>query len=339
MNTPHPPVSPLPLAGVEQHPDVPTRFAFNWLRAAVDRATWPISSALLLLMLAVGTPRLLLPRDAYRYMVTFDVTQSMDVEDLQLNGLPASRLALARAAAREALLTLPCGSKIGWSLFADYRVLVLLTPVEVCSHYEELLASLEQIDGRMRWANASNIGKGVTWALRTAKQMEPHTHVIFLTDGQEAPPLRDPGLPPMVGITPGEIGGWLIGVGGEMAVPIPKTDTDGKPAGFWTADEVVQRQGVGQGIEHLSRREDDYLQSLAAGTGLGYSPLTDPSMLKRAMLDSHLAWRQPVETDLRWLPAGLALLLLVWRFRPERGNPVGGLRGTWRRLVRRRNEN
>ncbi|GAA0765738.1 MxaL protein [Ideonella azotifigens] len=330
MNAPvHPPVAMPPPAGIERPAsNAPTRFVLNWLRAAFDRATWPVSSALLLLMLAVGTPHLLLSRDTYRYMVTFDVTQSMDVEDLQLNGLPVSRLALARAAAHEALLALPCGSEIGWSLFADYRVLVLLLPVEVCGHYEELLASLDQIDGRMRWANASNIGKGVTWALRTAKQMEPHTHVIFLTDGQEAPPLREPGLPVMADITPGEIGGWLIGVGGEVAVRIPKTDSNGNPAGFWTADEVVQRPGVGQGIEHLSRREDDYLQSLAVGMGLGYAPLTDPGVLKRAMLDSQLAWRQPVETDLRWLPAGLALLLLVWRFRPERRRPVNGLHRT-----------
>lgn len=286
-------------------------------------------------MLAVGTSHWLLSRHTYRYMVTFDVTQSMDVEDLQLNGLPASRLAVARAAAQEALLALPCGSQIGWSLFADYRVLVLLMPVEVCGHYEELLASLEQIDGRMRWANASRIATGVTWALRTAKKMEPPTHVVFLTDGQEAPPLRKPGLPPMADITPGEVGGLLIGVGGQLAARIPKTDSDGNPAGFWTADEVVQRPGLDQGIEHLSRREDDYLQSLATAMGLGYVALADPTSMKRAMLDTRLARRQAVETDLRWLPAGLALLLLVWRFLPERRSPVDGRQGAWRRHMQR----
>jgi mxaL protein len=224
---------------------------------------------------------------------------------------------------------LPCGSTIGWSIFADYRVLPLLLPVEVCGHYEELLASLEQIDGRMRWANASNIGKGATWVLRVAKQLEPHTNVIFLTDGNEAPPLRGAELPPMAGITPGEIGGWLMSVGGDLAVPIPKTDGNGKPAGYWGGDEVVQRSGPGPAIAHLSRRDDDHLQALATGMGLGFARLIDSSALTRAMLDGQLAWRQPVSTDLRWLPAVLALLLLVWRFWPDwsRGRRAAGPRG------------
>jgi mxaL protein len=299
------------------------------LRAALDRKTWPVVAALLLLIAALVTPRLMLARDTFRYMVTFDLTQSMDVQDLQIGGVATSRLAFAKDAVRESLRALPCGSKIGWSIFADYRVLPLLLPVEVCGHYEELLASLEQIDGRMRWANASNIGKGATWVLRVAKQLEPHTNVIFLTDGNEAPPLRGTELPPMAGITPGEIGGWLLGVGGDLAVPIPKTDHDGKPAGYWGADEVVQRPGPGPAIEHLSRRDDDHLQALARGLGLGFARLTDSSALTRAMLDGQLAWRQPVSTDLRALPALLALLLLVWRFWPDwfRGRWVAGPRG------------
>jgi mxaL protein len=302
--------------------------AVAMLRDALDRKTWPVIAALLLLIAALVTPRLMLARDTFRYMVTFDLTQSMDVQDLQIGGVAISRLVFAKDAVRESLRALPCGSKIGWSVFADYRVLPLLLPVEVCGNYEELLASLEQIDGRMRWANASNIGKGTTWVLRAAKQMEPHTNVIFLTDANEAPPLRGAELPPMAGITPGEIGGWLISVGGDLAVPIPKTDRDGKPAGYWGADEVVQRPGPGPAIEHLSRRDDDHLQALATGMGLGFARLTDSSTLTRAMLDGQLAWRQPVSTDLRSQPAVLALLLLVWRFWPEwsRGRWAAGPR-------------
>lgn len=292
--------------------------AAGLLRAALDRKTWPVTTAVLLLATALVMPRALMPRDSYRYMVSFDITQSMDVEDVQANGKVVSRLTLARDAAREMLRAMPCGSALGWSIFADYRVLPLLLPVEVCGHYEELLASLEQIDGRMRWANASNIGKGATWALRTAKQMETHPNVVFLTDGHESPPLRDAELPPLAGIVPGETGGWLIGVGGTLAVPIPKTDRDGRPAGYWGPDEVVQGPGPGPSQEHLSQRHDDHLQALAAGMGLAYARLTDPDALKRAVLDGRLARRQRVETDLRPLPAGMALLLLAWRFRPNR---------------------
>lgn len=299
----------------------PQRFATGLLRAAVDHKTWAVTAALLLLTTALAMPGIFMTRDTYRYMVTFDITQSMDVEDVQSSGRAVSRLTLARDSAREVLRAMPCGAELGWSIFADYRVLPLLLPVEVCGHHEELLASLEQIDGRMRWANASNIGKGTAWVLRTAKQIEPHPSVVFLTDGHEAPPLRDSEPPPLAGIVPGEIGGWLIGVGGDLAVPIPRTDRTGKTAGYWGPDDVVQQSPPGLSLEHLSRRRDDHLQTLAAATGLGYARLTDPGALKQSMLDGRLARRQSVETDLRSVPALLALVLLAYRFRPERIRP------------------
>jgi mxaL protein len=36
-----------------------------------------------------------------------------------------------------------------------------------------------------------------------------------------------------------------------------------------------------------------------------------------AMLDRRYAELVPTDTDLRWIPALLALLLLVWRFAPD----------------------
>ncbi len=78
--------------------------------------------------------------------------------------------------------------------FAEYRSLLLLSPVEVCSNYNDLLTSLNRIDGRMRWANASEVGKGVYWSARTALAEGSKPDVIFISDGQEAPPLI-PGEP------------------------------------------------------------------------------------------------------------------------------------------------
>ncbi len=279
------------------------------------RADHAIAAALLLLLAAVWLPPLTLQRPVFNYMVSFDITQSMDVADVEHAGAMLSRLALARLAMRDTLRRLPCGSLIGWSIFADYRALPLTLPVEVCSHYEELLASLDQIDGRMRWANASNIGKGVTWTVRSAKSIGAGVNVVFITDGHEAPPLRNADLPPMAGITPGEVGGWLIGVGGMLPARIPKTDRDGHSAGFWEAGDVVQR-GEGASHEHLSELREPHLQSLARAVGFGYRRLVQADTLATALLDPRLARSAPVQTDVRWVPALLALLLLVWRFRP-----------------------
>jgi mxaL protein len=273
--------------------------------ASGNRAT---AAALLLLIVAAALPPLVLPRDRYDYLVAFDVTQSMGVEDVTLGGRPATRLDLARAAAREALREMPCGSKIGWAIFADYRTMVLLAPLEVCSHYEVLLSTLDGIDGRMRWANASQIGKGVYWAARAAQAIGDGTEVVFFSDGQEAPPLRPGqiGMPALDGSAPR---GVVVGVGGAVPLPIPKQDRDGRTVGIWRADEVVQ-QGAGS-HEELSELDEAHLQAVARQTGLGYVRLGDPASLRRALLDRSHARTQAAPTDVGWVPAGLALALLA----------------------------
>jgi mxaL protein len=291
-----------------------------WRRIA-NGGNWPLAAALLLLALAAWPPRVQMQRPVFEWQVSFDITQSMNVEDVELNHAAVSRLTLARAAMREVLAVLPCGSKVGWSVFADYRSLVILAPIEVCSHYEELLASLERIDARMRWANASNVGKGVTWAVRGARSIGPHTSFVFISDGQEAPPLRANDTLPMVDITPGEVKGWLVGVGGDVPVPIPKTGSSGRPAGYWQPQDVVQGSAIGgtQNHEHLSELREDHLRSLAKLVGVNYLRLDTPNALKAAMLDRRFAQYQAADTDLRWIPALLALLLLAWRFAPDLG--------------------
>ncbi|MGK6311096.1 vWA domain-containing protein [Variovorax sp. DT-64] len=289
---------------------------------------WLLLAALLLLALAAWPPRIQLQRPVFEWQVSFDITQSMHVEDVELNQSTVSRLTLARAAMRDVLAALPCGSKVGWSVFADYRSLVILAPIEVCSHYEELLASLERIDARMRWANASNIGKGVTWAVRGARSIGAHTSFVFISDGQEAPLLRANDTVPMGDITPGEVKGWLVGVGGDVPMPIPKTNSAGQPAGYWKPEDVVQGAAIGatQTREHLSELREDHLRSLAKLVGANYLRLNTPDALKTAMLDRRFAQSQPADTDLRWIPALLALLLLAWRFAPDFG---------WRREKRK----
>ena len=129
------------------------------------------SVALLFLTIAIFLPPFEVPRATYDYLVVFDITQSMNVEDYELDGAPVSRLTFARAAVRRTLHELPCGSRVGWGIFTEYRTLVLLAPIEVCENYNDLLASLDRIDGRMRWANASQISKGLFWAMRGARDL------------------------------------------------------------------------------------------------------------------------------------------------------------------------
>ena len=58
---------------------------------------------------------------------------------------------------------------------------------------------------------------------------------------------------------------------------------------------------------------------LAAATGFDYAALREPDALARAVRDPRLARRAKVPTDLWWVPALGALLLLAWYFRPAIG--------------------
>ena len=91
-----------------------------------DKHSRAITLALALLLAAWAMPTFNRPRATYDYLVIFDITQSMNVTDYQLGEAPASRLAYAREATRRALRDLPCGSRVGWGAFAEYRSLLLL---------------------------------------------------------------------------------------------------------------------------------------------------------------------------------------------------------------------
>lgn len=281
------------------------------------RGAGALVAATLLLVLALVLPAVTLPLERSETIVVFDITQSMDVEDMQLGGDPATRLAFARESARRALRELPCGSRVGWAAFTEYRTLLLLAPIEVCANYNDLQATLAEIDGRMRWGNASEVAKGVFWAVRAARDLGKQTALVFLTDGQEAPP---PGaLPRFDDVQAGQVRGWLVGVGGSVPLPIPRTDAQGERTGYWRAADVVQREaadGQPRSHEHLSELREPHLRMLAGRTGLAYATLRDPQALAGLMRDPRLAQPVPVAVDLSSVPAALALLLLVLHFRP-----------------------
>src|SRR3569833_632014 len=288
----------------------------------LDRTTRAAALAFLLLTAAVFMPLFETPRLAYDYLVVFDITQSMNVADYDLDGVPTSRLTFAREAVRRTLRKLPCGSRIGWGVFAEYRTLVLLAPIEVCENYNDLLSSLDRIDGRMRWGNASEISKGLFWAFRGARDVGGRPKVLFLTDGQEAPPVEGDGLAMFDDLKRGAIGGWLIGVGGYTPRPIPRTDADGRPMGYWHADEVMQRdphstdRPTAASHEQLSEVREPYLRKLARQVGFEYQHLSTIDSVREAMLTPRCAQTRRAPTDFAWAGAAIALLALLIGYWP-----------------------
>ena len=301
---------------------------------------WLLGGAAASLLICLFRPGWPGERARFDHVVVLDITQSMDVQDEALAGKPASRLAFAKSALREALLRLPCGSKIGWAVFTEYRSFLLFEPVELCANLTELPATLARIDGRMAWSGNSEIAKGLHSGFDLARQLPGHPSLVFVTDGQEAPPLS-PQHRPRTDDKPGDVAGLIVGVGAARPSPIPKTDPSGRPLGFWQADEVAQADlygrgrdasvggeamtdgaaagtapalGATPGAEHLSALRKPYLRLLGRERGLSFVRLESADALAAALMAPALAKPTQVRADLRLLFAGLALALLLARY-------------------------
>jgi mxaL protein len=287
------------------------------------------------LLIALADPQVLIPRATVDALVVLDITQSMNATDATLEGRRVSRLDFAKSMLHRVLPRLPCGSRIGWGVFTEYRVFVLFTPVEVCSNYDELSSTLERIDNRMAWVGGSEIAKALYGFLARLGRMDPRPSLVFITDGHEAPPLN-----PHMRLTfqgkVGDVPGTLLGVGGDQLVPIPKRDRDGTLIGFWNADEVPQTDLYSQGrptsvagesmvdergnperpippsgTEQLSSLKEAHLRELALETGLGYERLETVEGLYTTLTQPALAHRASVLTRVRFAPTAIALLLLL----------------------------
>lgn len=277
--------------------------------------------ACLLLAATFAAPRMTLQRAIYRYVLVFDISQSMNVTDVGAVDAPQTRLEFAKQRAAEALKDLPCGSEVGLALFTGHRTFLMITPIELCANYGELSTMLASIDWRMTWEEKSEVAKGVFRSLELLRGFKQPARLVFVTDGHEAPPIN-PDVKPTFAGKPGAVKGLVVGVGGAQPVPIPKLDADGRQHGFWKAEEVMntdsfradadQREGrsAAAGTEHLSSLKEDYLRGLADETGLQYVKLEPGSGLARALTSGTMGIARTQDTDIRWLFALGALAAL-----------------------------
>lgn len=302
--------------------------------AAGCPVNWRIALPALVTVLAalaaldLGIPRQQRLSDA---LVVIDITRSMNVRDM--NG--RSRLDFTRDTLRDWIATRPCGSRVGLAIFTERRSLTLLEPVEVCADYASLSGTLMGLVWRMAWEGDSMIQKGLDHAMDRASGLD--VPLIFVTDGQEAPPLPYAQQSRQNGNSPG---GLILGVGQVTPSPIPKFDDLGREIGFYGPNDVQhaparigapppdasERPGYHprnnpygesdlSGNEHLSAMQADYLQVLAADRDLGFLRLDEgPAAIERA-LAAH-APAHPVTVTRSLAPvfgsAALFLLLGLW---------------------------
>lgn len=301
-------------------------------RASGDMRFRLLVLAFLGLLAALARPEATASRLGFDLLFVTDITGSMNARDQTVEGRTVSRLEFVKHELRALLARLPCGSRAGLGIFTERRSFLLFGPVETCGNYAAIDGAIASLDWRMAWEGDSRIASGLDSAIAIARDLG--SSLVFLTDGQEAPPLPLSGPPPFEG-RPGEVSGVIVGVGGTVPVPIPRFDDRGREIGFVQAADVPHESRVGPppadaaaregwhprnapfgatplaGSEHLTAVREPYLQELAQRTGLGYAHPTGPDALEAA-LKRHAAGRPIVAAvDLRPLPAGLALLALL----------------------------
>ena len=289
------------------------------------------SSMLLMFMF----PQRLENKSVYNLTVIVDITRSMNATDYEKDAKPISRLEFMKQSLRELLLDLPCESTISLGVFTERRSALLFEPIEVCSGLTEIESTINALNWRMAWAADSRISQGLKQTIESLKKSD--STLVFMTDGQEAPPIN-PRYAPDLAALKDKMKGMIIGVGGLQAVPIPKFNERGEKIGFYTADDVPHRSTFGEsnlnpetiegfdprnapfgknavvGSEHLSALQEGYLQQLTQAIGFHYVRLVDSGNLKRALDEAQLSKIKAVQTDQRWKFATIALFFLTLQF-------------------------
>ncbi|MDR7036616.1 MULTISPECIES: vWA domain-containing protein [Methylobacterium] len=308
------------------------RLGLPWRRNLGGWRFRALAAAGLLVLATFLVPPLRLSRDGVRLLAVVDITGSMNVRDYAAERRPQSRLEAAKAALRRLVAGLPCGSQVALGLFTERRPFLLFEPVEVCAEFAPLDGAIAALDWRMAWEADSRVSAGLYRAVAMAAELD--ADLVFVTDGQEAPPLPATGTPPFDGRV-GAVRGLIVGAGGYALSPIPKFNDRGREVGFYAETDVQQENRFGpapadaesregynprnapfgssaaRGTEHLSALREAHLKDLAARTGLAYAHLDGPDSLAAPLSAAATPRPVPGRLDLRPVLGAAALLLVL----------------------------
>lgn len=297
-----------------------------------------LSLALLSMLALFIKPQSIRGQPVYNFTFIIDITRSMNARDYQLEDEAVSRLQFVKQALNELVLKLPCQSRIGLGIFTERNSTLLFEPIEVCSSYTEIESVINTIDWRMAWAADSRISKGLA---STITQLQGSgSHIVFFTDGQEAPPVN-PRYKTDFSDLKSNQKGMLVGVGGLQNVPIPKYNHQGQSQGFYKQDDVPHRSTFGMaptssvpvegfnarnapfgstkvsGDQHLTRLYEPYLRQLSRQVDWAYHRLENHELLNKALQSPLFSKQQKVMSDRRPYFAVLTLALMGLVYLPR----------------------
>jgi len=288
-----------------------------------------LALALVVLLPVFAAPKLRMEGGTYAWLFVIDITESMNVRDVDARKPNESRLDRAKTSVVAALANLPCGSTAAVALFAGTDTVTLFEPLEVCAHFPAIEETVRNIDWRMAWDGDSRIEAGLVNAIGEAEKR--HLDLVFITDGDEAPHVETPRLSDLLSLR-GRTKGWLLGVGSPEPHPVPRLDAENRIVGYWTAmdaaregfhpnlvekieaahaGEDLEKSGaLNDVVEHRSALQASYLKQLGTAAGLGYATADTSQRLIDLATDAKIERQENAERDVR-LVFGFATVLLI----------------------------
>lgn len=301
-------------------------------RRIKDYRFWCLTIALIIMLMTFLHPKSSREIPVQRLIIIVDITRSMNAEDYSVDGKALSRLAFVKQTLRELLLKIPCQSTLGLGLFTDRRSALLFEPIEVCSGFNELDSAIAALDWRMAWAADSRIASGLLSTLEMLKGRKET--VLFMTDGQEAPPVNAKYRTNFTEVKE-KFNGLLVGIGGLQLLPIPKYNYKGERQGNYQPEDVPHRSSFGSsdlnpekiegydarnapfgsaeviGNEHLSALNEGYLKQLGDESGFAYHRLIDTNSLFTVLQNDSYQVKITTEVYVRWQWVTVVIVLLI----------------------------
>jgi len=229
------------------------RYGWRWARDHYESGLYLL--VVILLLLAIFKPEIQLKQRVHNYLLLADVSQSMNAEDVSLNGKPVSRMAYMRHLMRKLVENSPCGTYFSLGVFAAEDVALLFTPLETCANYDIIVDAIEHLEWRMSWRGNSRISFGVKGAAKAFDSLNAPARLLFFTDGDEAPKVNAINKLKLDDVQIGE-NIVFVGVGGSEDVPIPRYNSSNKWVGYWSSDAKENSAGA-VGITYSDTSRDD----------------------------------------------------------------------------------
>lgn len=311
------------------------RLRYWWKRLLIGlRHAWQSGALWFLLAALVIVPVWFEPRTQLESVVqdtlfVIDISESMNVRDVDYPNPQSDRLGLAKLAVRESMASLPCGSKVSVGLFAGDETIVLFEPLEVCRHFPAIEQVVTRLDSRMRWIGDSWIIRAIGSGIKEAEKRK--LNLVFISDADEMPYHSAPRLNDLIEIK-GKVKGVLLGVGGEAPQPVPRLDGHQQIVSYWTPEEAVlegnhpnllafvkalqpgekaPEGALDEVTEHLSAFNKALLQSAAQAAALDFAYIAKPQDAVKALKNTNLQKQAMAERDARWVFGLFAAVLIL----------------------------